>query len=312
MKRPISLFFLILSFSYFSLSSDTSSFENSSLPQSFLGSDGTLFVNEYYKLNWDKGEANAIYHYKWNEEPWTKFSEPIFPPISGWNEIHYFAEDQLGNKESEQKINLYVDRISPRTSVIWKNLPKSWNDVSVAQATNELRIRAVDDESGIESISIFLNGGAEIKVGKDEEWILQTKEEGKHSLTAYTIDNVKNISKKMEISWLVDSTPPTLSLTTSPGVVQSTQKSVCLRNTKIQIHSKDAITETKDLLWRKKGTEPWTLTYKIFDMEKVFPYDSQINLEFKARDFSGNETAVLEFHCEIDRNPPETLIRIQK
>jgi len=305
MKWLISLFFLILAFGLGSQDKDTR-------PQSFLAIDGTLFVNEYYKLNWEKGESGATYHYQWNDEPWTKFTEPMFPPISGWNEIHYFAEDILGNRESEQKINLYVDKNPPRMSVIWKYLPKSWNEIAVAQSSNEIRVRVIDDESGVDSVFVKLDDGSEVKVEKGTEWSLITKEEGKHQLTAYAFDNVKNISKKLEESWLVDSTPPTLNLVTSPKTIALSEKQVCLRNTKIQLNSVDNITETKDLLWRKKGTESWTLTNKIFDIEKTFPYDKAVDLEFKARDFSGNETSPVSFQCSIDRTPPETQIRLQK
>jgi hypothetical protein len=304
MKWLISLIFLLLVLSLGSQNADPR-------PHSFLAADGTLFVNEYYKLNWEKGESGVTYHYQWNDEPWAKFSEPMFPPVSGWNEIHFFAEDLLGNRESEQKINLYVDKSQPRISVIWKFLPKSWNDISVAQSNNEIRLRAIDDESGIEAVYVKFDSEPEVKVEKGMEWNLLTNAEGKHQVIAYSVDNVKNVSKKIEVSWMVDSTPPTLSLLTVPKSISLSEKQICLRNTKIQINSTDTLTETKDLLWRKKGTELWTLTNKIFDIEKIFPYDKKVELEFKAKDFSGNETSVLEFKCDIDRDPPETQIRIQ-
>lgn len=257
-------------------------------------------------------DAGASYHFQWNDEPWAIFSEPIFPPISGWNEIHYYAEDQLGNREAEQKINLYVDKIIPRLNVNWKFLPKTWNDLSVSQATNELRIRAIDDESGTEILNISLDGGPEIKIKGSNEWVLPTTSEGKHQVIAYAIDNVKNVSKKWEVTWLVDSTPPSISLQASPSSIKQTDKNICARNTRIQISSSDTITETKDLLWRKKDANVWTLTGRVFDLEKYFPYEKKIDLEFKARDFSGNESLPIPFSCEIDRTPPNTEIRIEK
>ncbi len=305
MKWLISLILVLVSVSIYTQNKEIS-------PQSFLSKDGTLFVNELYKLSWEKGDVGTTYHYQWNDEPWAIFREPIFPPVMGWNEIHFFAEDQLGNRESEQKVNLYVDKIPPKLTTIWKYLPRSWNDVLVAQVSNELRIRAIDDESGVSSLFISLDGGPETKASLLDEWIYLTKEEGKHSVIAYSLDNVKNISKKLEITWLVDSTPPTLSLTGFPQIIKLSDKNVCLRNTKIQISATDKITEAKDLFWRKKNTDVWALTGKIFDIEKYFPYDKKIELEFKAVDFSGNESQSIDFLCEIDRNPPETNILINK
>jgi hypothetical protein len=312
MKRNLNLVFLILPFCLFSQDLPLTNYQKVSSPQSFLTNDGTLFVNEFYKLRLEGNEANVKYHYQWNEEPWTIFSEPMFPPVNGWNEIRFFGEDQLGNREPEQKINLYIDRTPPRINVIWKNLPKSWNENFIVQTNNEIKIRAIDDESGIENVFVSLDGGPETKVGKDVDWVHLTQLSGKHTLTAFTVDNVKNISKKIEINWLVDSTPPIVSLIASPKLIQIGDQSICARKTKLEITSKDALTETKDLLWRRKGTENWALTNKVFDLEKTFPFQNKIEIEFKALDIVGNQSAILDFNCTIDRTPPITTIHLQK
>ena len=302
----------LISFAIFSAEQVTSLYQKITTPETYLSADATLFVNEYYKLNWEKGEANASYFFRWNDETWSKFSEPVYPPIAGWNELHYYAEDVLENRESEQKLNLYVDRTSPKINIIWRNLPKTWNDQFMVQANNELTLRALDDESGVRNLYISLDGGIENSIETGEDWTMTTKEEGKHHISAFAYDNVKNISKRIELSWVVDSTPPSVSVNSLPKLMTSNDKSICARNTKLEITAKDNFSEAKDLYWRKSGTENWNLTERIFEIEKLFPYEKTIQIEFKAKDFSGNESLPLAFTCDIDRIAPETMIKVQK
>lgn len=281
-------------------------------PHSYLSADGTLFVNEHYKLNWSSPEEGTIYHFKWNDDPWLKYSEPIFPPNQGWNEIHYYAEDKLGNLESEKQINLFVDKTPPKINLIWKSLPKFWQDIAIAQATNEIKVRTIDEESGVYETFISFDGGELVRVTQGQDWILPTKEEGRHTLTVFATDNVKNTSRKFELRWLVDSSAPVLTVSTTPNLIGDNDKPICVRNTKIVLNAKDVLTETKDYLWRVKGSETWNASNRLFDLEKTFPYTDVIQLEFKARDFSGNESVPIFFQCMIDRKSPETQIKIQK
>ncbi|GBF50000.1 hypothetical protein LPTSP4_15210 [Leptospira ryugenii] len=282
------------------------------VPASYQASDGTLFVNEFYRLTWEKNEANTKFFVKWNDDPWIEYSEPLVPPILGWNELFFYAEDPVGNKESENKINLYVDRTSPKLSVNWRYLPKLWNDQYIVQTNNELVIRASDEESGIQNLVVSLDDGEEQLFAAGKDFQIQTKEEGKHRLVAFAFDQVKNISRRWEIAWLVDASAPSLSLNTIPKLIQENENLVCPRYTKINLLAKDQWTEVKDILWREKNAENWNVTERQFDLEKFFPFHSNISLEFKARDFSGNESAVIDFSCVMDKKPPETTIRYQK
>ncbi len=133
----------------------------------------------------------------------------------GTHEIAFWSKDNAGNVETAgAPITLKVDQVPPTTTVINPLSPASgWyvnSGIPVAFSVN-------DDASGIKATYYSIDGGAAQTYG---EPFTADLSDGSHQITYWSVDlagNVEPHATTNTIAVQVDTTPPTISGSKSPG-----------------------------------------------------------------------------------------------
>jgi hypothetical protein len=124
----------------------------------------------------------------------------------GEHRLRYFSVDRVGNAEKVQEYAFRIDATPPQTKL----------DVSgpradtVAGVGASLSLSATDAVSGVDEILYRLDDGAEQTYEKP--LVLDELPEGPHHLEFYAVDRVGNREAPQNFAFVVDRTPPQISL----------------------------------------------------------------------------------------------------
>ncbi len=132
-----------------------------------------------------------------------KFDKEIFRPYFGGNiafvmlpdgdhTLTYYSVDNVGNKETENTVNFYLDKKAPIMSADVLGDKFIVGDRVYFSGRTKLKLTAVDNKSGIKDMMFSINDDP---FGKYEEPFYLPNRSGIHSVRYYAIDNTNNTIK---------------------------------------------------------------------------------------------------------------------
>jgi hypothetical protein len=129
----------------------------------------------------------------------------------GYHTARSYAVDNVGNRSDTYKASGYVDSTPPEVEILSMNPFVSVNNENYTNRSNEYRVTAADEISGVDEILISLDRS---------EWALYSgpfriQIPGTHSLRAKASDSLGNVSEPEEVTFYVDVVPPETTLGTS-------------------------------------------------------------------------------------------------
>jgi large repetitive protein len=123
----------------------------------------------------------------------------------GLNEIKFYSVDKAGNRESDKSATVKIDLTAPETTT---NASDDWKTSAV-----NLTFTAIDRLSGIAKTYYSVDSG-----DYAEGEAVKIAEEGVHSVSFYSIDQVGNKEEVKTVSVKVDKTAPLTTYTKTAGL----------------------------------------------------------------------------------------------
>lgn len=282
---------------------------------SYVAADGSLFINQMYRISLAEDYPDSPIptktYFRWNDGHFLLWENQIYPVLNGWNELSYFTEDQLGNREPEKTQKVYLDTAPPEISFRFTEEPTFLMGKYLISKQNKLTIQSRDVGVGIRYIVISLNQESLMTIESDS-WEFQPTSEGLFQVSYQSFDKLGNKSAEKMLELVFDISPPELKIETSKQIINEGQNQVCPRDTQLHLFAKDHLSQIKEILWKWEQNGEWQTIKQDIDIDQTFPFQNEISLYFKAKDYAGNESVEQSFSCKRDRTPPETQLRMQK
>ncbi len=203
------------------------------------------------------GVKNILYAF--DKGDYQLFTDPIYlPDLQGEHIIHFYATDNVGNRNKEEQENLkhstnriYVDLNGPSLSSLFKGKTFKVRDTTYINSQTELILKGHDKESGLKNIKYLLN--------TNQEEILYTgalkfEEKGFYQLNYFGYDNVnnRNIGKTY---FVVDNQGPEIFIHFSSLPFSSTEnnRNIYSSALKVYLAATDAQTGTNKIFYSING-----------------------------------------------------------
>lgn len=155
-----------------------------------------LFNEELERIEWHQYTGNMIYlDYNDNNR------ETLF----------YQTYDNVGNHTYKSQV-LNFDMTPPVSQLIYSNPSYVSGDNIYLSGSSTITVSATDDMSGVQSITYILEGNEYTQIGNTVDINLTGISEGSHILTYYATDKAGNIEEQKEFIFILDNTPPVLSI----------------------------------------------------------------------------------------------------
>jgi len=222
------------------------------------------------------------------------------PESNGLHYINYFATDKVTNKESTNKLTLYVDSKNPRSSIRYGAPQFFHRDTLFVNKNTNIYLSSKDYESGVNKIEYKIDGNA----SKSYNSAFKIPNEGFHEISFFTTDNVNNTEVAKTSYVFVDNTPPVIyhnfsinSLGTKN--IDGKTLNIYPNYTRLYLGATDKHSGTNKIKFRINGgswkdySSPYTLDISEVDH---FKKSMQYKIEVITQDKLGNESSeIIEF-----------------
>lgn len=128
---------------------------------------------------------------------------------SGTNEFKAYSVDKAGNASAVQTYSWDADYTGPTIS--WAQTPNAWEKVKNIQ----LKVNATDAQSNVSKIECSLNGGNFTACAKTINY--NNLSDGAYTVSVRAQDAAGNLSNTISHSWNIDTTAPTIQITSTPN-----------------------------------------------------------------------------------------------
>ena len=204
--------------------------------------------------------------------------------IEGVNQFSYFVEDRAGNQSDVLEYKWEIDLTPP--AVYWERTPLSLTRETVAH----FEYSATDDRSIEVLFECRVDQGGAFPCDPTHE--IDSLMEGGHSFQVTGYDRAGN-SATLDYEWVVDITPPVVSIVEAPPLY-SRQSLSKFRFTSEDVHSVPTLECRID-----------EELFKSCNKEASFLVpDGQHQLTVRARDMAGNVSAPVTHNWGVDSEPP--------
>jgi hypothetical protein len=142
----------------------------------------------------DKISGIKYLYWKFDDQPERTYqgSIPLSVLAEGDHTLTYFAEDQVGNRETVHSLSFYLDKSPP---VIRETVTGDWYEAggkAFASARTRISLAATDERSGVKGIYFRINEGAFQEYTGE---IAFPEKPGMAEIRAYAVDMVENANK---------------------------------------------------------------------------------------------------------------------
>ncbi len=219
----------------------------------------------------------------------------------GVHTLTWFATDRVGNTESKQSFEFFVDKTPPM--VFEEIIGNSYmvGDKEFSSGRSQLKVAAVDNKAGVKEIHYSLNNGEFIKYDKP---VMLSDIMGTMSIKSFAVDNVNNRSQSGASAEsftmpTIDITGPTLTYKLDGPKFLQRDTMWIGTSTKIHINAKDGEAGVNRIVYSiNKSAEtsysaPFTIEQNGHFLIKCTGFDNVDNLNF------------LSFEVGVDNVAPE-------
>ncbi len=255
--------------------SQTHTLDNTA-PSSSDSLSGTIGDNDWFissvtvTLASDDGSGSglATIYYKLDNGVTMSYSDPFLVTEDGWHTIEFWSVDDLGNLESPPKTDSFeIDTTPPSTSASLSpetpNGQNNWYTVPV-----EVTLTASDETSGVEATFYCINDGPVRILVIDIPVIIS--DDGVYTICFWSVDNAGNVEAINSVSFKIDQTPPTTTLTIGePKYVQN--PTYVSPTTDFTLEAMD-VTSGVSLIEYKIDDGAWTLYTAPFNVAEFGPH----------------------------------------
>ncbi|MCV9388555.1 chitobiase/beta-hexosaminidase C-terminal domain-containing protein [Reichenbachiella ulvae] len=220
----------------------------------------------------------------------------------GDHSIKFFAVDQVGNQETEQSINFYLDKTVPEVeATIVGDQYQSRGRVFISTRT-KVKLTAEDNKAGVKEIKYSLNGG---EIQTYYEPFAIEKGNGSQVVTYFATDNVNNTFEgKLEDKGLsraalnIDMSPPEVNYSFSGKKYISRDTAFITSQSTIDLSATDNDSGVKNIGYKINGE-----TGQDYEGPIKIAEEGYYNIDFYATDQVNNRNTK-NFAFVVDNTGP--------
>ncbi|HZJ73412.1 MAG TPA: hypothetical protein VFC87_01290 [Perlabentimonas sp.] len=136
-----------------------------------------------------------------NNASYKPYREPMLFDKDGEYSIRFYAEDNVGNKEDEAEQIIVIDTAPPITKL---NI-EGPSEKEIIASNTKFKLIATD-QTGVQNTYYSIDNEKEKIYTRNIS--VEKLDEGEHTLTYYSVDEVGNTEEKQTFAFFVDRTPP--------------------------------------------------------------------------------------------------------
>jgi hypothetical protein len=251
-------------------------------------STAPVFVNSSTQINLtatDGGAGVDITMYRVDGGNWKTYSVPLNFTIAGLHLVEYRTLDNLGNAETIQSLELFVDDLSPIIDWIFGTPNQRTSPTYVTSATT-LTLTASDAGCGLAGVWCSIDNGTWVQYSAP----LVFSSAGAHSVRYYAADSLGQQSATATIDLFVDGDAPFVY--TAPGV--SGGVIALAKGANVTLWSTDGVGAGGQVIYYSlDGGETWT------QYTAPLVFEASATLMFYAEDALGNQAATKTVSIDV-------------
>ena len=251
----------------------------------------------------DAGSGVKSIYYKMNEGAFVRYSAPVqlINTKEAEYKLTYYAEDNVGNKESEHVYDLFVDRTPPMVIDELQGNTYLVNGKEYASGRTKMKLTAIDNKAGVKGIFYSTDG---IKYDEYTQPFYLPNKTGGQGIVYYAADNVNNKStasaqgQKNRIMYM-DLSGPMLNYSFIGATFRNRDTVFISGKTKISLKAPDAESGANKIMYSENaGAEQ--LYSAPFSVEK----DGRYRITYTGYDMVQN-TNTSDFGFIVDTQGPD-------
>ncbi|MCK4642176.1 hypothetical protein KAU32_00935, partial [bacterium] len=195
-----------------------------------------LYISAMTLMGFEVSEGTALYSF--DNANWISYSQDFVNGLpEGERRIYYYGTDLAGNRSTTKSYIFYNDYSPPESGIEFHNAYNN-GTTQFAGEFSSISMSSYDVLSGLyaEYLKIDQDTYSEYQDSLD----LAGLSEGNHTVSYYSEDNVVNIEDENIYSFMMDLTPPAISITATPSNLIAGQL-VCYKNSVLEISGQDLL-----------------------------------------------------------------------
>ncbi len=208
-----------------------------------------------------------------------------------------WAIDTVTKKQLYPKQNVdfivYADGSAPVTKIRLDKTPVKYGSGNYFGGKVSVDFKVFDKWSGVEATYLSVNTG---KYKKFDAPLVIDKQ-GRYSIKYYSVDNVGNVEKLKDYSFVLDNSPPVNGLEIQGPYLRN----ILSPKARILLHATDSVSAVKKIFYAFDYSD--TLSYSAA-IPVARLYDGKHKLVFYSVDIVGNRSALDSFNFFLDKTPP--------
>lgn len=231
----------------------------------------------------------------------TTYSNTIkMPESNGLHYLTYYATDKVTNKESANKLTVYMDSKDPKSYIKYGSPQFFHRDTLFINKNTNVYLSSNDYQSGVKKTEYLINDKSKTTYNS----AFKISDEGYHTIKFYATDRVNNVESAKTSSVYVDNTSPKIYHNFSINAIGKKSKDgktlkVYPNYTRLYLGATDTHSGTDKIKYRINGgawedySSPYTLDISELDH---FKKNAFYSVEVITKDKLGNEsTETIEF-----------------
>jgi hypothetical protein len=272
----------------------------------YVSPEGSLFCSKalpiYFWISNSPDEKSEKHRLKSESTP--KYANPMYFDVDGRNTFRSPSAVDTTTKEViypkiDVQYQVYADGNAPVSKWDINNNPIFEKNKVFYTQTNEIKIAAKDDLSGIDGIMFSIDSSEYQKYNTT----ITLNAEKEFQLKFYAYDNTGNAENTNTLKICLDKTPSVSEL----KFVGDKHNDIISGNTYIEIDAKDNLSGVKRILFSLDDTIFYTYNSKIYSGNIS---QGQHTLKYYSIDNIENKEAVKSVDFYVDKTPPQVLEEI--
>jgi hypothetical protein len=234
-----------------------------------------------------------------NDEPYKPYAKELILEREVAVTLRYYAVDRVGNREAEQNVPFYLDRLPPTTDAqVEGDLFVAPNGTRYVSTRSRIKLSAEDNKSGVDKITYAVDEGAFLPYA--EPFALPARA-GSGKVSYRASDKLGNTSAVAALPYTLDLTPPQSTYKIAGPYYQVRSDIYITSATRIELSSTDDASGVARTQFQEEG-EPQPHDYTA---PLTYPDEGRRLVRYWSTDRVNNREQIRALVLITDNTPPQ-------
>ncbi|GAB7025284.1 OmpL47-type beta-barrel domain-containing protein [Geotalea toluenoxydans] len=220
----------------------------------YIAADGTLYgtsATSFTLTATDSLSGVAGIEYRIDGGTWIPYT-PFILPTEGIHAISFRSTDNVGNREIEKVLKIFIDDTPPVSAVTIGSPQYTASGILHVSGRTGITLAATDNSSGVKTIEYSIDGAPFVTYG--EPFNLAAYADGSHTITYRSSDNLGIVEVAKQLSLVLDKTTPTTAIESSDTLRQGVTNTIS-PSTTFTLTATDNLSGVRDIWYRIDGDQ---------------------------------------------------------